>query len=435
MIHDAPRRSDAPRLSIVIPTFGREESLQRLLNALARQQGAPPFDVIVVLDGVPEASIGAGRREWPFPLRVVEQPSRGAAAARNAGAQLAQSEVLLFLDDDVEPAERVIRAHAEFHASRRRGIGAGDLAPVPTETGFISTALTGWWETMCGQLRDPRHRFTFRDLLTGHCSVTRATFEQLGRFDESLLCHEDFEFGYRAIEAGATIRFVPGSDARHHDTTTLEKVLRRKRDEGIADVQLVAKHPSLLRALPLGRPVPGGICRRAFDAALRGARRDAVFGGGLVRLLHVLERASMRDKWRVVLDAAMAYAYWRGAVEYAGGTGALGAIRARPDPPQSAPVVIDLRAGLTQAEEQIDRERPTAVRIVLGDAEVGIVLPVAGAEPFRGEHLRPVLLHQLAGPLAAAASRVGILPSVLHGEAAARPQRKDVVAAGAARVA
>lgn len=38
-------------VTIVVPTHGRRDLLERLLSSLAEQRGAPAFDVVVVDDG------------------------------------------------------------------------------------------------------------------------------------------------------------------------------------------------------------------------------------------------------------------------------------------------------------------------------------------------------------------------------------------------
>ena len=40
-----------PTFSVVIPTFQRREVVLQTVRSLAGQEGAPPFDVIVVVDG------------------------------------------------------------------------------------------------------------------------------------------------------------------------------------------------------------------------------------------------------------------------------------------------------------------------------------------------------------------------------------------------
>jgi len=405
-----------PLLSIVVPTLGRPASMQRLLRSLSVQHGAPSFEVVVVVDGVAAAAAGVGDpRGWPFEVRVTESAARGAAGARNTGARAAASQILLFVDDDVEVDEAAVAAHAAFHAGGPDRIGAGGLTPVPVATGLLGAALAGWWDVFDEQLRDPHHRFTFRDLLTGHLSIRRNTFERVGGFDESLRCHEDFDFGYRALQLGLSIRRVPGAHARHHDGSTLDKILKRKRDEGRAGVQLAERHPPLRRALPLGRPlVAGRVAHLVQQAAVtRGRAGDlvpVVCAGGL----RVFEMLRMRDKWRVTLERAMDYWYWRGVQEQAGSRAAVEALRPDGESDETGPPLeIDLARGLTQAEARLDQERPVSLRVRLGSALVGTLPFVPGAEPLRGVHLRPLLLKFMLHGYVRAAAAAGLMPDAL----------------------
>lgn len=426
-----------PAVSVVVPTCGRPQALGRLLTALAYQDGAPPFEVLVVADGAPDHAVGVEpARPMPFPVRVLTQPALGPASARNRGALAARAPVLLFMDDDVEPGRTVIRAHAAFHAERTRAIGAGDLAPRPVDQGFIGQAIAGWWERMCDGLYDPRHRFTFRDLLTGHCSVPRALFAELTGFDTSFRCHEDFEFGYRAMRAGAHLAFVRDARAVHHDGTRLSGILSRKFDEGKADVQLVRRHPGLLRALPLGRALAAGaFVRHVHETALRVGGATDLRVPALPVVLRAFEALGMRDKWRAALERAMDFAYWRGVTYEAGGAEAVRAIRAQVDPPPLPPLTVDLQGGLEEAEALVDRARPASVRIVVGPYVVGDLAEQPGAEPLRGIHLRPLLLKDLAAGLVRAARDGGRLPPVFGALVEGGPTLTEPTAVPAPHVA
>src|SRR5207302_4255569 len=62
----------APRYSVVIPTFQRRELVTGTVQALAAQENAPPFEVIVVVDGSTDETAAALRElGTTFPLTVV----------------------------------------------------------------------------------------------------------------------------------------------------------------------------------------------------------------------------------------------------------------------------------------------------------------------------------------------------------------------------
>ena len=99
------------KLSVVIPTKTRPESLARVLAALAPQIGAVPggAEILVVDDGSEEPI------EVPPGVTLLRQEPAGPAVARNAGAARAQGEVLLFLGDDTEPEAGFLAGHAAAH--------------------------------------------------------------------------------------------------------------------------------------------------------------------------------------------------------------------------------------------------------------------------------------------------------------------------------
>ena len=60
---------------------------------------------------------------------------------------------------------------------------------------------------------------------------------------------------------------------------------------------------------------------------------------------------------------------------------------------------IDLKNGIEAAEEQLDKLRPSGVKLWLDKQFVGTVPPRAGMEQLRGVHLRRLLATDLSLPL------------------------------------
>jgi glycosyltransferase involved in cell wall biosynthesis len=96
-------------VSVVIPVFNNAATISRAITSVLAQRfhengdgdthtGAV-VEVIVVNDGSTDASAEV-LRSFGDRIRVIEQPNRGAAAARNAGVAAAHGEYLAFLDAD-----------------------------------------------------------------------------------------------------------------------------------------------------------------------------------------------------------------------------------------------------------------------------------------------------------------------------------------------
>jgi GT2 family glycosyltransferase len=406
----------APRVSVVIPTHDRRGPVMRLLRALRRLDPVPGgFEVVIVADGCADGTVEAVRKlDTAFPCAVLEQSASGPAAARNRGAAHATGDILLFLDDDVEPRPGVLRAHAEFHAQVTDGIAIGYLEPLVTARGFFGVVLRGWWESMFEECRRPGHRYLYSDLLTGHCSLERHAFERLGGFDATLRSHEDYELGYRAIAAGMNLRFVPDATAVHHETSELRKTLRRKIDDGVADVSLLRRHPALGVSLPLARRSPPGLIGRvAAHLAAISPRVGDWFATFAQWLLPAYERAGLRFRWRALLEDLLDYWYWRGIVQASGGTEELAAMLRKAPVPAEPELELDLARGIAEAEHRLDELRPRSVRFVYGEHLIGTLPERDGAERLRGIHLRQMIVRHFAHEYLHAAARAGAIPRAL----------------------
>ena len=107
------------RISIVIPTCGRRDLLDRTLASLAAQREAPPCDVIVVDDGAdPGLTDHVAGLGLALPVSVAHHAeTRGRSATRNTGIARATGDVVLFLDGDMEAVPGFLAAHAAVHAA------------------------------------------------------------------------------------------------------------------------------------------------------------------------------------------------------------------------------------------------------------------------------------------------------------------------------
>ena len=238
------------RFSVVIPTYQRRQTVVRSVAALAEQTCAD-FEVVVAVDGSSDGTADALRGlETSFPLRVLEQPNRGRAAAVNAGAAAAAGELILFLDDDMRADPRLLEEHERSH---REGadVVMGDLPLDPDSPRNLLSWGVGWWaRNRCERLAAPGAEIGIADLLTGQLSIPRAAYEAVGGFDESftrdgLFGGEDLDLGYRLLKAGHKIVFNPRAISyQHYDVDPLDYI-ERARETGRSDWELVAKHPEL----------------------------------------------------------------------------------------------------------------------------------------------------------------------------------------------
>jgi GT2 family glycosyltransferase len=106
----------APVLTVVVPLFQGASYLGETLDSLARQSRRDVLTVVVVDDGSTDGG-AALARQHPVVDRVLEQPNRGVAVARNHGLAAASTRWVTFLDQDdlwhPTRAERLLEYLAE----------------------------------------------------------------------------------------------------------------------------------------------------------------------------------------------------------------------------------------------------------------------------------------------------------------------------------
>ncbi|MGI4787997.1 MAG: exopolysaccharide biosynthesis glycosyltransferase EpsD [Janthinobacterium lividum] len=211
-------------LSVVIPTYNRKDSLRKTLDGLSRQTyPLGCFEAIVISDGSTDGTnsmIAAYAQTASFPLRLISQPNSGPACARNNGVAKALGDVIVFLDDDVEPGPKFLALHAAHHVSQQNCVVIGPMLPDPAlqwqeqpwiawEHAMLEKQYTAWrtgeW-TGCG----PHHFYS------GNASLRRSHLVAVGGFDEQFPRQEDVELAVR-LEKQCGVHFVyePNAPVTH----------------------------------------------------------------------------------------------------------------------------------------------------------------------------------------------------------------------------
>jgi len=108
-----------PKVSVVIPTKNRAALLAQAIDHVERQTiSRDEYEVIVIdNDSSDDTRATLEQKTKTYSnLRLGFQEKPGAAATRNAGIRLAQGELILFIDDDVQAEPVLIEAHLACHS-------------------------------------------------------------------------------------------------------------------------------------------------------------------------------------------------------------------------------------------------------------------------------------------------------------------------------
>jgi glycosyltransferase involved in cell wall biosynthesis len=244
-----------PELSVVIPTYNRLETLRHVIpTLLAQDLPAAQFEVLVCdsnsTDGTAEYLAGV-RAEHPN-VRHLPGPYTGRAAARNAGIDAAQGEVVLFNDADILASPDLLSQHLRHHHERRNIAVVGLEVQVKDLEDY---AYKRDHPEARGSLHKPtRSKLSWLYFLTGNASVRRDDLIRVGRFDESFTGygHEDLELGYRLVRSGITILYEPRAINYHCQDVPHEDQKGKMRLAGRSTVRFYRKHPDFAVRLNLG---------------------------------------------------------------------------------------------------------------------------------------------------------------------------------------
>ena len=255
-------RGGGPLVSVLIPTCGRNHTLEMVLRAFSHQT-APrgSYEILVLEDGPSGHARSVARRAGARYVDVPHDP--GPAGARNAGLDAAAGELILMLGDDMIPTRDLVLGHLEEH---RRTPGGAVLGRVAWHPGCGVTPLMRHLAERGGQfsfhhITDPEH-CGYRFFYTSNISLG-ASWLRDERFDPHfrLPSTEDTELGYRLHQQGLVIRYRPRILVWHHHHLKQADYLPRQIRAGEAVQYMVDKHapdPDPRRKLLPFSLLPGG---------------------------------------------------------------------------------------------------------------------------------------------------------------------------------
>jgi glycosyltransferase involved in cell wall biosynthesis len=304
-------------VSVVIPSHQRREALRRALLAFCEQTAAPQsFEVIVSVDGSTDGSVEMLEGfDAPYALRFVAGPSRGRAAACNSAIELARGEVLIVLDDDMQPAPAFVERHLAHHSPDTRLCVMGAV-PIELDAGSPHAAryTREKFNAHLAQLAEPGHAFVPRDFYSGNASLRTEEMRAVGGFSESFTVYgnEDIDLSLRLQAAGVELRYDAEALARQEYDKDLAALARDTVAKGRTTVQLARSHPGVFGQLRLASPWDGSQPWLATRSVLLWlTRRSDTVRRIVLWKADLLERLGL---WRQPLfyRAVLDYAFWAG---------------------------------------------------------------------------------------------------------------------------
>ena len=226
-------------VSVVVPVLNGGGTLFETLTAIATQTGGRPVEIIVVDDGSRDRSRDIAHAFGQHtPVRVLDGPRRGAAAAVNCGIRAASYPVIAQIDQDVAIEPGWLERVAELFSDPRVGAVQGRYTTHPTDSFYarvMALDLEQRYDRLTG---DVDH------VCTGNTAYRASALADVGLVNEHLGYGYDNDLSYRLGAAGYRLLFCREARSRHRWREGLAGYLTQQYGFGYGRMDVVAAHPA-----------------------------------------------------------------------------------------------------------------------------------------------------------------------------------------------
>lgn len=214
-----------PCITVIVTTFNRAASVQRLLASLDALEFSDslPTEVIMVDNGSTDGTEGIllenGRRQHPFDFVFLRETARGKSNALNSGIGVARGDLLIFADDDVVADRHWLIKHWECHRDSDFGAVQGRVLPGLDPQGRPAN------QSHLREYNIPIVNYgdrirSIRNFTGANVSLKREVIKQVGLFNPRLGpgvlgFSEDTEYSMRIRKAGFSIGYAPDAVVFH----------------------------------------------------------------------------------------------------------------------------------------------------------------------------------------------------------------------------
>ena len=229
-------------ISVVIPTYNEASNLGECLNALLNGS-EKPFEIIVADGNSSDNTVNIAKK---YGVSVVENKLRHAAGGRNVGIQNAQGDIIAFIDADCIPdVDWLKEIHKAFEEEDIDGLGTYiEAAPA-------KNIYEEFWSRLSLQIlmsygHEPYYveeKTLNTAFITASCAYKKSLLNKINGFSDFFGNNaEDIDLCWRALDAGATLKYVPDAKIIAHSPDNLKGICHKSFRNGISSSKLQKVH-------------------------------------------------------------------------------------------------------------------------------------------------------------------------------------------------
>jgi len=228
------------KLSIVIPAYNAAATLEQCLASVLGDTSVAHADreIIVVDNGSTDATRTIAQQAG---VRVIGCATKGPAATRNAGFDVATGFIVGCVDSDCTVEQGWCAAIlSAFAKNPQLGAVGGEIVAAYDQTAAERHAIRARILNQLDAVKGLPDFLPF--VITANAAFRRSSLRHVGFFDESLRWGEDADLSWRMQWNGWQVAYEPSARVRHHHRSTTVALWSQVRDYGIGTAMLFAKH-------------------------------------------------------------------------------------------------------------------------------------------------------------------------------------------------
>jgi glycosyltransferase involved in cell wall biosynthesis len=332
-----PLDASRARVSVLVPVRNEVQNICLTLDCVLAQTIPPHRMEILVLDGRSEDGTRQVVEQYERTvsnLRLVDNPCRTIPAGMNLGIAQSLGDVIVRVDGRCSIAPDYVERCVEVLASTRTANVGGAVRA--EGVGAVGQAIATAMRSRIGVGNSRYHYLEHEELVdTVYMGAfRREVLEELGGYDEDMVCNEDDELNFRIREAGYGVLLSPNIVSLYTPAQSWGRLWRKQFYlYGYWRVRVATKHPGSLQPRQLAPPALVALLAYSMARLMRTRRvvwllPVGLYGGAVLAASSWIARPRFRSTplvatalafmhlgygagfWRALLDLALSPARW-----------------------------------------------------------------------------------------------------------------------------